>query len=241
MTAGFIQSGNEKIERIHTGKRYGLLTCIDTVGKSNTGNDIWLCNCDCGNSIYVNSSMLIAGVQKSCGCRSTRSQNLQGRKFGRLTVVEPTGRIEPDGSINWLCYCECGKQTCVSSNKLLTGRTKSCGCLKREAMAASKTYVDGTCLEQIVSRKNTKNNTSGIKGVYRNRNRWCSYIVYAKKTYFLGRFESIEEAANIRRAAEKMRINHVKSLCLGKIEPSFEQKLHILLLPNVLRGTELQI
>ena len=73
--------------------------------------------------------------------------------------------------------------------------------------------------------------------LYRNRNRWV-HILFMQKTYFLGRFESIEEAANIRRAAEEMRINHVKSLCLGKIEPSFEQKLRILLLPNVLGGAE---
>lgn len=32
----------------------------------------------------------------------------------------------------WNCKCKCGKETIVYSDKLKTGHTKSCGCLKRQ-------------------------------------------------------------------------------------------------------------
>lgn len=194
-----------------------------------TGKDIWLCSCDCGNRVCVSESVLRTGVQRSCGCKPSRARNLQGRVFGRLKALEPVEKRDQDGSISWLCRCDCGKLVTVSSNKLLTGHTKSCGCLADESLAASKTYVDGTCLEQIASQKIPRNNSSGVKGVYRNRNQWCSYIAYAGKQYILGRFASIDEAAATRKIAEQMRIDHVKSLRAGCDEPPFDQKIHRLM------------
>lgn len=40
-----------------------------------------------------------------------------------------------DGHARWLCQCECGNTTIVSSNVLKKGHTKSCGCLNREVAA----------------------------------------------------------------------------------------------------------
>ena len=57
-----------------------------------------------------------------------------GKKYGRLTVVELAG-IDPKRGTQWLCSCECGMSVLVYGNKLRNGRTKSCGCLKREVCA----------------------------------------------------------------------------------------------------------
>ena len=56
--------------------------------------------------------------------------DLIGEKFGRLLVVKRAGSYR--GNISYLCKCECGKETIVSSYSLRTGNTKSCGCLNRE-------------------------------------------------------------------------------------------------------------
>ena len=54
--------------------------------------------------------------------------NLEGMKFNRLTVIGPAGT---DGRQHrlWECKCDCGRTTVVSSVDLVTGNTKSCGCL----------------------------------------------------------------------------------------------------------------
>jgi hypothetical protein len=58
--------------------------------------------------------------------------NLSGRKFGKLTVTDVFSRREKDRKIQWECICDCGNKKNVVSNYLMSGKTKSCGCLSIE-------------------------------------------------------------------------------------------------------------
>lgn len=62
--------------------------------------------------------------------------NLIGQRFGRLTVEKylPIEDRKDKKSI-WLCKCDCGNYTEVSSNHLTTFHTTSCGCYHRERVA----------------------------------------------------------------------------------------------------------
>jgi hypothetical protein len=57
--------------------------------------------------------------------------NLVGQRFGRLRVVA-RGENSTSGQTCWLCQCDCGQFTTVSSTHLRIGNTKSCGCLALE-------------------------------------------------------------------------------------------------------------
>lgn len=59
--------------------------------------------------------------------------DLYGKKFGRLTIIEPTEK-RCGGFIVWKCQCDCGKIAYVSSGNLCSGNTKSCGCLRKEQL-----------------------------------------------------------------------------------------------------------
>lgn len=54
--------------------------------------------------------------------------DLTGKKFNKLTVISYAERLKGERT-KWLCLCDCGKQKIVISNHLVTGGTKSCGCL----------------------------------------------------------------------------------------------------------------
>lgn len=58
--------------------------------------------------------------------------DLTGRKFGRLTVLEDTGKRNKKGSIFWKCKCDCGNTLNVDSSSLIQKNTKSCGCLWKD-------------------------------------------------------------------------------------------------------------
>jgi hypothetical protein len=58
-------------------------------------------------------------------------KDLVGRRFGRLTVLEDTGRRK-NHKVLWECLCDCGKTVSVKSDQLTSGKTKSCGCLRDE-------------------------------------------------------------------------------------------------------------
>lgn len=67
-------------------------------------------------------------------------EDLTGRQFGRLTVVQQHGWYDaPNKSTRmstWLCRCACGKEKVVRRFSLISGETKSCNCLAREATSA---------------------------------------------------------------------------------------------------------
>jgi hypothetical protein len=63
----------------------------------------------------------------------TRVINLEGRRVGRLTVVERHPENTPKGGARWVCVCDCGASTVVRSRELVTGGTRSCGCLRVES------------------------------------------------------------------------------------------------------------
>ena len=50
------------------GNKYGKLTVIDYAGKSKYGGRLWLCRCECGNEVIVQTAQLNNGRKKSCGC-----------------------------------------------------------------------------------------------------------------------------------------------------------------------------
>ena len=58
-------------------------------------------------------------------------EDLTGRKFNRLTVIEYDHSDKHYNSY-WLCKCECGKETIVTAGRLRSNHTKSCGCYMRE-------------------------------------------------------------------------------------------------------------
>ena len=60
--------------------------------------------------------------------------DLTGKKFNRLTVISRV-RKENDKRTYWLCKCDCGNETIVRADQLISGTTKSCRCLNDELAA----------------------------------------------------------------------------------------------------------
>lgn len=56
-----------------TGKKYSRLTVVGLVPNHKA---LWLCKCDCGNEITVNTSLLESGHNKSCGCLNNEKRKL---------------------------------------------------------------------------------------------------------------------------------------------------------------------
>lgn len=73
-------------------------------------------------------------------------EDLAGRRFGRWLVVEYAG-VNRLGRHTWVCRCDCGTtKGSVDSSNLLSGGSKSCGCMQREASAGAQRkhgHLDG--------------------------------------------------------------------------------------------------
>ena len=126
------------------GKKFNRLTVIrrateEEWPRGSGRHAKWLCQCDCGNYTFVQSSDLKNGGTKSCGCLAEENaaelckilgkknfKDLTGQKFGKLTVLEQGPYY--NRTVQWICQCDCGATTIVRSNYLLSGHTTSCGC-----------------------------------------------------------------------------------------------------------------
>ena len=194
-----------------TGQKFGMLTVLERAENVN-GKTAWLCRCDCGNTRVAVTSALKSGHTWSCGCKTRRPEHttrrdLTGKRFGRLTALEPLDRRDSKGSVFWRCRCDCGNIAEVSEDCLMHGNTISCGCRKQEIKETVKDtlhFVDGTCIEWLKSRKSRSDNTSGFRGVTRYKGRYRVGIGLQKQRYHLGYYDTLEEACMVRLQAEKL-------------------------------------
>lgn len=73
-----------------------------------------------------------------------------GKKYGRLTAVKDVGRDKFRNRL-WLCVCECGRETIVTSTQLCRGKTRSCGCLKDDVLKARNSHGHGASKTNLYS------------------------------------------------------------------------------------------
>lgn len=110
------------------GKVFGRLTVLYRV--KNKGNaTVWKCQCSCGTIKEIAGGGLTSGRTVSCGCYNKEkiSNDLTGKRFGKLTAIKPTGN-KRRRYIEWECLCDCGNTTYVASGDLNYGSVTSCGC-----------------------------------------------------------------------------------------------------------------
>ncbi len=187
------------------GKKIGKLTVLKRLDQKKGSCYLWKCQCECGNVILVATNHLTGkNPTRSCGCERKGAQvDLKGKRFGKLTAIHPTDRRD-HGSVVWACRCDCGNETEVAANLLTSGNTRSCGCLQteKEGPGSYMHYIDHTCVEVLRSKTVRKDNSSGCTGVRKQKGKWIAQINFQKVKYYLGSFETKEEAIRVRKKAE---------------------------------------
>lgn len=119
-----------------TGQKFGKLTVLKLLKRDKKGRIVWLCKCSCGRETEKSTYDLSHFPNVSCKhCRyerigKKRMKDLTGRRFGRLLILSKIGH--KGKGILWLAKCDCGNTHEVTSNQVLSGSCKSCGCLRKE-------------------------------------------------------------------------------------------------------------
>jgi hypothetical protein len=132
-----------------TGQKFGRWTVIKRVEDRGTAakpRKCYLCRCSCGVEKAVFSENLTGNKSLSCGClkrertSAAKFVNLNGKRFGRLLVLERApGKRRWKQTAFW-CQCDCGsKVVAIRAVSLVHGQTTSCGCLRREVTRKLKT------------------------------------------------------------------------------------------------------
>lgn len=124
------------------------------------GNKL-VCRCDCGRVFSSTTSRF--HKSKSCGCLKqtalkSRSKIKTGDRFGFLEALNPSEK-DNSGNAIWSCRCFCGKERKVRSSSLLSGKSKSCGCVSA-ALRNESFYANHPELAQkLLNKGNIKAHT----------------------------------------------------------------------------------
>jgi hypothetical protein len=66
-------------------------------------------------------------------------KNLIGNRFGRWTVLR-LGQQTHYKNRRWHCRCDCGQERDVLQFRLLSGASKSCGCVEKNHSTFMRTF-----------------------------------------------------------------------------------------------------
>ena len=124
------------------GQTFNYLTVIEKTDKREGGSVLWRCRCKCGEETFASTRGLRSNNKKSCGClndirraerfkkyNNDNRENIIGKKYGKLTVLEITDKTSSGGTnLYYKCKCDCGNQIYVTGNNLKQGQ-QSCGCV----------------------------------------------------------------------------------------------------------------
>lgn len=99
----------------------------------------------------------------------SKFEDMIGKKYGRLTVLEFLGKEKKVPKMK--CQCECGTIKIVNGYFLLSGATKSCGCLARDnAKSLAKDYLTVHGDSTMSNRKRLYNIWAAMKTRCLNKN-----------------------------------------------------------------------
>lgn len=120
----------------YIGESFGQLTVLEELEPHITPNSskqrIIKCQCSCGN-VFI-TRLTEAKANKKCrNClNKDRRADITGKRFGKLVVTSMSDDyISPTGHrlSRCNCICDCGNTCIVNMSSLVTGGTKSCGCV----------------------------------------------------------------------------------------------------------------
>lgn len=202
-----------------TGQRFGRLVAKERLQTKKGGSYLWRCLCDCGCLVDAPATTLTKGQKKSCGCLSieakrAQASDLKGKRFGRLIAIEPTEMRSENGGVVWRCLCDCGKESFQIASVLCNGGVTSCGCKHKDndSLQRSLDYIDGTCVQFLKQTEKVRaDNTSGVRGVSLHKGKWRARITFKKKTYYLGEFDDMEKAIQVRKKAEGLGLTVIRN------------------------------
>jgi hypothetical protein len=115
------------------------------------------------------------------------SLHLEGKRFGRWTVLRESPSLDAGGKIRWVCKCDCGIERAVREYYLVKGLSRSCSCLGREETSkrtrthgltgTHEYWIWAAMKDRILNPKNSHYHLYGGRGITVSTE-WLSFAAF---------------------------------------------------------------
>lgn len=189
---------------VNFGYHSGFLTAICETRKRIRRGVIWLCLCECGNTAEVDRGLLRTKRKKSCGCKTKAQVSGTHGMYNSRTHSSWRSMLSRCRDVNHTDYEFYSKlgfcQSWLTFEQFyldMGDRPEGCSL---DRVDNSKGYSKENCrwatlVQQQHNRSpNYINKCKGLAGVFKSGSRFCARVTYKGIKYYLGTFDTPEEA-----------------------------------------------
>lgn len=198
--------------KINLGDIYGQIEVLEIL--SNKPRK-YICKClKCDQNVILLSSKVTK--QNVCGscikyAKIHMYDDLIGQTIGSIKVMRLSDNKGPKNRTLAVCLCPvCNQEFETPIARVKISNMQSCvKCSRNTNLPAGKSIhtelqIDGTSIDGIMRKNINKNSSTGIRGVSKFKNgSYRAYIMFKRKYYHLGLYQTLEDAAHARKLAEQ--------------------------------------
>ena len=197
-----------------TGQVFERLTVLKHIGRTASLKQLWICHCECGGFIRVNSGSLVSGNTKSCGCYLKEKVTKHGgcNKASYNTWRAMMRRCYNPKDKDYYKYGGAG----VVVHKpwhdyavFASAMGEPVGDETLDRINPYGAYEPNNCRWASVRTQNRNTRVrstsiSGYKGVHMRSGKWYGEITANKKKFYSKACNTLEEAVAARKELERI-------------------------------------
>lgn len=134
----------------------------------------------------ADTSDLSSDAERRAGSTPVWGMALIGKQYGRLTVLKPDLKKSNNKRKYFICKCSCKNVKSILKDNLIGEKTKSCGCLVKEAQ-----------LKQAKQRKQYSENEKDLRHIWRLMMRRCYNTADTVYKYYGGREIKVDSSWHV--------------------------------------------
>lgn len=150
---------------------------------------LWVYRCVCGAEVTRRRSAVRDGHTRSCGCLSQSlrlARAIQHPPLPKESLLCPLGPVRPPWQARWVYRCACGAEVVRLRHLVVSGKTRSCGCLFRSIMGTRNRARANRPLLAGLTTKYTRGQKPLVQ-LWRGMHRRCKDPLHKAYRYYGGR------------------------------------------------------
>ena len=214
-------------------KKFGKLIVVKRVENNKFNQAQWLCQCECGNELVINTNSLKSGNTKSCGCLAKNKNTyytsinstkliITSFKYGEKEFIIDKEDLEKVKKYHWTirkiynnfyAYSGFWNKKAISLHRYIMNCPDGLVIDHINRNTLDNTKKNLRICNNLVNLKNRPLGNSGYRGIIQNKYGKYRVRLQIEKNKFDKTFKKLEDAINYRKELENKYHKNKEVIC----------------------------